>query len=229
MGLGHGQSLRLKIDLTAPLLEASTAPFWDHADLADLFPVFLQTLYGSARATVPLMKTACDVLRQREGDPLAARLQVYYERHIVEETAHDEWLLDDLGSIGIPRERVGAAPPAIAQLVGAQYYWIAHAHPVCLLGFFAVLEGYPPTAEHLDDVQRRTGLPSTAFRMLRHHASEDPAHADEVFRLVDELPLEAWHVDLVTMSALGTVSALHEVFSGLLARDSEIWSRSVTR
>ena len=221
MGLGHGQSLRLKIELTAPLLDAATARFWDHERLADLFPVFLRTLYGSARATVPLMKAACDALRQRQGDPLAARLHAYFERHIAEETAHDEWLLDDLASIGIPRERVtGAAPLAIAQLVGAQYYWIAHAHPVCLLGFFAVLEGYPPTEEHLDDVQRRTGLPPTAFRMLRHHASEDPAHADEVFRLVDELPLQPWHLDLVTTSALTTVSALHDVFSGLLARDS---------
>ena len=217
MGVGHGQLLRLKIELIAPLLEATTARFWDHAHLADLFPVFLQTLYGSARATVPLMTAACDALRQRQGDPLATRLRDYFERHIVEETAHDEWLLDDLASIGIPRERVtGAAPTAIAQLAGAQYYWIAHAHPVCLLGFFAVLEGYPPTAAHLDDVQRRTGLPATAFRMLRHHASEDPAHADEVFRLIDDLPLEPWQLDLVATSALGTLSALHDVFEWLL-------------
>jgi hypothetical protein len=226
MGAGHGELLRLKIELTAPLLDASTARFWEHARLPALFPLFLQTLYGSARATSPLMQTACEALRRREGDPLAAPLQAYFGRHLVEEAAHDEWLLDDLASIGIPRERVLApAPQAIARLVGAQYYWIAHAHPVCLLGFFAVLEGFPPTDEHLDDVQRRTGLPATAFRMLRHHASEDPAHADEVFRMVDELPLEPWQRDLVSTSALATVSALHDVFEWLLEQESETVNR----
>jgi|SRR5688572_6059024 len=219
MDLGHGRLLRLKIELTAPLLGTSTTRFWNHPDLPGLFPRFLETLHGSARATVPLMEAAVDALRRREGDPLALPLRRYFERHITDEADHDEWLLQDLESIGLPRQSLRrAAPPPIARMVGAQYYWIAHAHPVCLMGFFAVLEGQPPTAEHLDEVQQRTGLPATAFRMLRHHASEDPGHADEVFQVLDELPLEPWQVDLVGSSALETVSALHDVFEWLVDR-----------
>ena len=36
-------------------------------------------------------------------------------------------------------------PPSVAGLVGSQYYWILHHHPVAFLGYVALMEGYPPT------------------------------------------------------------------------------------
>lgn len=220
MPTGQGLLLRRKIDLAASLLRPITTRFWQHPGLREAFPVFLQTIYGSVSATIPLMQAALGELRRRADDgPLALELRRYFEQHIVEETAHDEWLVRDLEALGLGRHTLtGIAPPPIARMVGAQYYWIRHAHPVCLLGFFAVLEGHPPTGEDLDDVQRSTGLPAEAFRMLRHHAQEDPAHADDLFRLIDELPLEPWHVDLIATSALETLAAIGDVFAWLLER-----------
>jgi hypothetical protein len=228
MSGAHGHVLRLKIRLAAPLLNAVTSQFWNHARLAQLFPVFLQTIHGSVSATVPLMQTAIDVLDRQEPDsPLSTALRRYFERHIVEEAAHDEWLLQDLEALGLERHRTRhIPPPPVARMVGAQYYWIQHAHPVSLLGFFAVLEGHPPTCEDLDDVQQRTHLPSVAFRMLRHHAVEDPSHADELFHLVDSLPLEPWHVDLIGMSALDTLAAVRDVFLWLLSRAEHLPPRT---
>jgi pyrroloquinoline quinone (PQQ) biosynthesis protein C len=219
MQVGHGQLLRLRIRLAGPLLDAATTPFWTHPRLADLFPLFLRTIHGSVSATVPLMQAAIDVLRPRERDRLASMLSAYFERHLVEETDHDEWLLQDLEALGMERQPRGyIPPPAIARMVGAQYYWIRHAHPVSLLGFFAVLEGHPPTSEHLEDIQQRTGLPSAAFRMLGHHAAADPTHADELFLLADSLPLEPWHSELMGTSALETVAAVCDVFQWLVTR-----------
>ena len=43
-------------------------------------------------------------------------------------------------------------------VVGAQYYWILHYHPVALLGWIGLLEGYPPAPEMLDELMARTGL-----------------------------------------------------------------------
>ena len=47
--------------------------------------------------------------------------------------------------------------PTVAALVGAQYYWIEHVHPVGLLGYVLLLEGWPPTPETVEELRRRTG------------------------------------------------------------------------
>jgi hypothetical protein len=219
MRCAHGDLLRRKIALAAPVLHACSTRFWEHERLPDLFPKFLVAVHGSVRATVPLM-TAAMAASRRAADPrLGGLLQQYFEQHIAEEADHEEWLLQDLEVLGFRREIVLAHPgaPAIAALVGAQYYWIHHGHPVALLGLFAVLEGHPPTLEHLDDVRRRTGLPREAFRMLQHHAELDVVHGDELFSLVDRLPLDRSHVELLGLSALHTIGALGDLFRSLVA------------
>ena len=151
--------------------------------------------------------------------PWLRKLVEYLDCHMVEGYYYDEWLFVDLESLGVPRDDVvrRPAPPAIAAAVGAQYYWIQHAHPCALLGFFAVLEGHPPTLEHLDDVQSRRALPESAFRMLGHHAELDAVHAADLFAFVDGLPLEPWQGALIGTSALHTLGAFHDMFNDLLS------------
>jgi len=79
--------------------------------------------------------------------------------------------------------------PAVAALVGAQYYWVLHHHPVALLGYIGLLEGFPPSPGMIEDLRARTGYPADAFRTLVAHAELDPRHGDELFELVDTLPL----------------------------------------
>ncbi|MGH9372078.1 MAG: iron-containing redox enzyme family protein [Vicinamibacterales bacterium] len=229
MPCGQGQLLRRKVSLGASLLETACTRVWDHERLAEIFPVFLLTIHGSVRATVPLMMAAVAELRRRPpDDPLRSSLIEYFERHAREEAEHEEWLLQDLEALGLSRSgvlaRIGAAP--VATLVGAQYYWIHHAHPVALLGFFAVLEGHPPTLAHLAEVQRRTGVPADALRMLRDHAQLDLVHGDELFQFIDWLPLEPVHIELLGMSALHTISALADLFTSLLPPKPGHWSAS---
>jgi hypothetical protein len=219
--LGHGQLLKRKIAIAAPLLAPATSALWDNPGLRDLFPEFLVAIHGSVRATLPLMETAARMAeRGRRTDPVCAALGEYLVQHIEEERDHEEWLLQDLEALGLEREDVlSRIPrPTIAAMVGAQYYWILHVHPVALLGFFAVLEGHPPTVAHLAEIERRTGLPPNAFRMLRHHAVLDVAHADELFARLDALPLSPRLVDLVGTSALQTMAALALFFDDLTAR-----------
>jgi hypothetical protein len=219
--LRHGQLLKRKIALAGPLLQPVTSEFWDHHRLSDLFPEFLVAIHGSVRATLPLMEAATRIAkRDRHTDAICDALCEYFPQHIDEERDHEEWLLQDLEVLGLGREEVlGRLPlPAIAAMVGAQYYWIFHVHPVALLGFFAVLEGHPPTIDHLDEIERRTGLPSDAFRMLRHHAELDVMHADELFSRLDDLPLSPRLVELVGTSALHTIAALATFFNDLMTR-----------
>ena len=221
-GAAPGESLRRKIRLAAPLVAPAAEAFWAHPRLRELFPQFLVAIHGSVSATIPLMEAAIRATKHHPSDPICAHLAGYFPKHIAEESEHDEWLLQDLEAIGVNRGDVLARLPnrAIAGMVGAQYYWIRHVHPVALLGFFAVLEGHPPDVEHLLDVERRTALPAEAFRMLKYHAEVDPGHADELFVLLDRLPLGAFHVKLIGMSALHTLAMLKIFFESLIPHTS---------
>ena len=83
--------------------------------------------------------------------------------------------------------------PSVAGLVGSQYYWIHHYHPVAFLGYVALMEGYPPTPELIDELIERSGHPREAFRTYLEHAELDPGHRDHLDRTLDSLPLEREH------------------------------------
>jgi Iron-containing redox enzyme len=203
-----GQRLQRKIGLVVPALVDAGDRLIAHPRVRDLYPEYLFASHCVIRASVPLMEVARAAAQARaETDPVSAALPPYLEEHIEEELDHDEWLLDDLALIGRARsgilERVPA--PTVAALVGAQYYWVLHHHPVALLGHIAVLEGYPPTPAMVEELRARTGYPAAAFRTMLAHAELDPGHREELFDLIDSLPLTRDHSALIGLSAMHTV------------------------
>ena len=97
-------------------------------------------------------------------------------------------------------------PPPVAGLVGSQYYWIHHYHPVAFLGYVALMEGYPPTLELIDELVERSGHPRAAFRTYVEHAELDPGHRDHLDRTIDSLPLDASHEVAIGISAIVTAA-----------------------
>jgi Iron-containing redox enzyme len=207
---GAAADLRRKIGLVLPrLLEASDG-LLGHPRVTKFYPEYLFTSHCVIRASVPLMETA--KARAEElgsADPVAASLAPYLEQHIPEELDHDEWLLEDLEVLGFDRANVLARPPSptVAALVGAQYYWIFHYHPVALLGYIAVFEGYPPSPEMIDRLIESTGYSRDAFRTMIGHAELDPGHRDELDRLLDELALTREQSTVVGLSAMYSADA----------------------
>jgi len=170
---------------------------------------------------VPLTEAA--LARSRElpdADPLAMPLAVYLHEHVDEELGHDETLLDDLELIGVDRgSAVARMPsPAVAALVGSQYYWIRHHHPVAFLGFVGVMEGYPPTNELIEELIERTGFPPEAFRTYVEHADLDPGHRDHLDRTLDALPLTAEHESAIGVSAIASAGLAAGALEELLDR-----------
>ncbi|MET9622712.1 iron-containing redox enzyme family protein [Streptomyces sp. NPDC006464] len=158
-------------------------------------------------------------LHLADHDPVARGVAAYLRRHIREEQGHDEWVREDLAALGAdPDEPLRRLPsPAIANLVGAQYYWIRHYHPVCLLGHIAAVEGYPPPRGFSRKLVDRTGHPPAAFRTLERHAVLDTRHRDELMKTLDGLPLSpAMHAAL-GLSALHTVDGVTRVIEEVLA------------
>ena len=156
---------------------------------------------------MPLTEAALQRARELDG-PLARPLADYLSEHIDEEQHHDETLLDDLEAIGLERSSVLERIPSreVAELVGSQYYWIHHFHPVSFLGYVAVMEGYPPTSELIETLVARTGFPRTAFKAYLEHAELDPGHRDHLDRTLDALPLDDRHEQALGVSAIATAT-----------------------
>jgi Iron-containing redox enzyme len=216
-----GSLLWLKIELSQRILNTSAQQFWSSENLARLFPSFLLDLYSLVSCSVPLMRAAHQRASELAfGDVLAAKIVPYLEEHIEEETHHDEWLLNDLVASGMDRTSVVNRWPtaSVASLVGTQYCWIHHAHPAAIFGYLAVIEGNPPLAEHLNELQLRTGFPPEAFRCLHQHAADDIEHLKELRATVISLPLSPQHESLIATSAYATADGLIRIFEDLKSR-----------
>ena len=218
---GESARLRRKLELVLPLLVDAGRRLWEHPQIHDLYPEYLVATHGVIRASVPLMERALERAQTvAADDPAAAGLAAYLEHHVEEERGHDDWLLEDLEVLGRSREAVLARVPSasVAALVGAQYYWIEHYHPVALLGYIGLLEGYPPSIADVDALMVRTGYEREAFRTLIRHSELDPLHAADFDEAVDRLPLTPGQSAVVGLSGLHSVTAFTRVIEDLIAR-----------
>jgi Iron-containing redox enzyme len=204
--------------VAAPYAAACTA-LVAHRDIVDLWPEFLVAQHQIIRATVPLTNAALERTRALENDPVATALAEYLTEHVDEELGHDDVLLGDLELLGFDRRRVLARMPSptIAALVGAQYYWILHHHPIAFLGFVAFMEGYPPTPELVELLVERTGFPRESFRTVAEHGELDPGHRDHLDQTLDSLRLTAEHEAAIGISATATAALAARAVDEVLA------------
>jgi hypothetical protein len=202
--------VRLRIDLAAAAVRPVTASLWRPAGLRERYLDYLYAMHAVVRASVPLMERAVARCHDLGSDPVAEPLSRYLSRHIEEERGHDDWLLADIAATGHdPAPALRAVPSStIARLVGAQYYWLEHHHPVNLLGYIAVLEGNAPAPGLADYLAARTGFPDEAFRTVRGHAELDGRHTADLSALLDALPLTPAAGTALSVSALATAEAL---------------------
>jgi hypothetical protein len=216
MSLTRSGALRITLAQGAPALRAAAADLWRRPGLSGRYPAYLLAMHGVIRASVPLMELARRRCSERgPDDPVAAALHDYLGRHIIEETGHDDWLLSDLAALGCDARDQAAGPPlpAVARLVGPQYYWIEHHHPVTLLGYIVVLEANAPAVRLADWIVSQARVPERAVRTVREHADLDGGHRDEAYALLDRLPLSRAQTKAVTVSALATMDALIGLFT----------------
>jgi hypothetical protein len=213
--------LRRKIGLVIDPFAAACTELVTHPRLRELWPEYLILQHAIIRATVPLTEVAAERTRALpKDDPLAAPLVAYLDEHVDEELHHDEELLDDLELLGVDRATVlGRMPsPAVATLVGCQYYWLHHYHPVTFLGYVAFMEGYPPTPELVETLVARTGYAPEAFHTFAQHAELDPGHRDHLDRVLDALPLTPEQETVLAISATSTAALATRALEETLGR-----------
>jgi hypothetical protein len=214
--------LRRTMLLLLPGLSHSVDELWADVRLRTLYPRYLVALHTMVRASVPLMQEALEVTNSKYLDtPCGVRLAAYLTNHIPEESGHDEWLLEDLAQLGYPSSVATThfPSPAVAAMVGAQYYYVRHVHPCVLLGYISVLEGYPPSAAMAERGSELTGYPKIAFRTIRKHANLDPHHKLDLETAIDEMQLDDKQLSMISANALLTIDYVHQLIRQLTGDD----------
>jgi hypothetical protein len=207
--------LRRKLELVQPLVGLPARMLLEHPRAAQIYPRYLATGYHITCAMLELMDAALERSRALAAhDLVAADLERYLERHLIEETHHPDpggAVLDDLRALGEDAAHLveETASDTIATLVAREHRWIEHAHPVAVLGFLE-LEACHTKLPVVERLIARTGLPRAGFRQLLLHARLDAAHGDQLHDLLDALPLQPEHERLVGLSALTTVGLVAE-------------------
>lgn len=115
------------------------------------------------------------------------KLKDYFISHLEEERNHAEWLADDLKHLGIDVASEKTKRHAAA-MAGSQYYLIKHVKPECLLGYMAVIEGFPADIKFVEYLEATHG--KEAFKTLRFHAEHDLEHRKELFDIIEQYQCE---------------------------------------
>ncbi|NKB66736.1 MAG: hypothetical protein GKR89_06735 [Candidatus Latescibacteria bacterium] len=222
MSISNSDHLRRKIDLIY-LNSGVGQQLLSHPDFRGLYPEFLFTVHTMIRASVPLMEEAQAQCLKRPDDPVATAMAGYLEQHIKEERHHDIWCLDDLQTVGVAAEEVArrVPSPTVASLVGSQYYWMKHYHPLALLGYIAVIEGYPPQEALVDHMQTITDYPREAFSTLLKHARLDPHHKKDLDQFLNSLTLSDEQLSILGLSAIHTVQLVIQTYKDVLDAHDE--------
>lgn len=214
-----------KLELVSAAFGAPGRLLLDDPNARELCPRYLTAGSYLTLAMVPLMEEALDRSRALErDDPVAAGLADYLERHLPEERhtgSRGPAILDDLEALGVDTSALleEPLPPKTAAFIGTLFFWIAHRHPVAILGFLA-LEAFHPHGPTVEQLIETTGLPREGFRQLLLHAKLDVHHAKELHRVIDSLPLDEEHEQLIGLAALQTMSTLIDAWLDVLGAEA---------
>ncbi len=178
---------------------------------------FMHATHAYMRASVPLMVAARDRFQLLGEKDVVS----YLNQHIIEETGHDTWLLEDLATHDLETDTTEIALlPEFATACGCQYYHILHGNPWLFFAYVFALEISPPTTHLIAELEKRTGLNPTAFRTLQEHQDLDDGHAADLAELIDTFDLSP-SVDLAfQQNALLSRTQIHVGIRRALKQDA---------
>lgn len=126
--------------------------------------------YHSMVASEPLLRLAAGI----EGPH-----QAYFTEHEKEERGHEHWMKADIEALG---GVIGYPPSQIVTMCGEMYYKVRHIGPEHLLGYMAVIEGFPNPAPV---IERMRELYPEASHCLAYHSENDAVHGRDLDRQLD--------------------------------------------
>lgn len=177
--------------------EVSQLPVLNYAD---------RTVYAKHMHLLHQIITASEGMLE-EAEKVDSPCHAYFAEHLEEERNHEKWLAKDIENLGI---QVGGMEYLAAALAGTQYYLIKHVTPLALLGYMALLEGYPASDEQ---VQQLEALYPDSVSTLKYHAVHDREHRAELSKQLDAVP-EEFH-ELIIWNAVQSARLYGHLLHGL--------------
>ena len=101
-------------------LDLSMLRWVSHPSLCAAFPGYLIGLYHGMHCAGAVMQAALERSRALASEcVVASQLVAYWTQHIVDESGHDRWLLEDVQHVGLNAALVAATipPPETAELL----------------------------------------------------------------------------------------------------------------
>lgn len=146
----------------------------------------LVQLHYATKMTAPLLRNAAERASEIGGDR-HTEFRSWCIEHAEEEAPHGAWMLDDLESIGIRRDRVERGVPhdAVLKLIGSQFMIARSNYPMGILGYFYAAECHPGTVQGIDRMADKYGMAKSALKTILFHADEDIEHAREIVAMID--------------------------------------------
>ena len=173
---------------------------------------YLTQAFHHVRHTVPLMVEARAELAKRGNQTLVEALDDY----VLEEMGHEDWILDDIRAAGGNAAAVVLSEPSTATkaMVDHAYKVIRSGNPAAFFGMVFVLEGtsVAMASNGAAAVQRRLGLPKSAFRYLYSHGSLDQDHMKFFERLMNRIEDPADQAAIIAMA-----KDMFRLFGGMFA------------
>jgi hypothetical protein len=175
---------------------------------------FLQS-YLTTRAAEALLNFAAEqaTLRNEDLVPFINWAKI----HAQEEKDHHKWYLDDLLAIGFCQPEVEniIADDIVLELLGVQFALIATAHPVSILGYVFVLEGYISKPQAIYELAQRFSIPDEGLRTIIHHAEIDQEHRKPISELIDLYSWNEFLYGTMLKAAITTLSGWTKLFTKL--------------
>ncbi len=147
---------------------------------------YVQGYLTTSRSAYTLLKFAAEQAALLNDESLLPFID-WARTHAEEEKDHHSWYLDDLLAMGYPSSLVEnqIADDILLEQLGVQFSLIATAHPISILGYVFVLEGYQPEAKTIYDIAERFSLPREGFRTILYHLDIDKEHRKPIVELID--------------------------------------------
>ena len=173
------------------------------------YQAFLTEAYHHVKHTVPLLM-AC-------GSRLPERLEWLREaivHYIEEEVGHQEWILNDLQSLGVDKELVRHGKPTLATelMVSYAYDTVVRNNPVSLFGMIYALEKTSSTIATYaaGQIVSALDLAPNAMTYMVSHGSLDVEHMQDFEKLMNRL-----EDDGDKAAVLHAASVFYELYSNI--------------
>lgn len=168
--------------------------------------------YGQRNVYAEHMRLLHQIIAASEGlleeaAKIESPCRSYFLEHLEEERDHEKWLAQDIENLGMG---VGSMEYLAASLAGTQYYLIKHVTPLALLGYMALLEGFPADDEQVAQLE---ALYPDSVKTLKYHAVHDREHRAELLKQLDSAPDE-FH-DLIIWNAVQSARLYGHLLRGI--------------